>query len=121
MSQAKRDTLALALAQGRTVKDAAAEAGVSERTAYTWKSADDFRKRVEGLRAELFEAAVGKLAANSAGAADALGSLIASRNESIKLGAARIILETGARLREALELRRRLDELERRLAEVQVP
>ena len=45
----KRTAVALALAQGRTVKQAAHQAGVSERTIYYWKGIPAFGAEVDSL------------------------------------------------------------------------
>ncbi len=109
------DALLLALAGGMTVRDAARTAGVGERTA-TRRLADlDFRRRVSEVRAEMVERALGKMADGMAEAADTLRNLLRAEGESVRLGAARSILELGNKLREAVELEARLAEVERRL------
>src|SRR5262245_32571470 len=109
------DALLLALAGGLTVRDAAQAAGVGERTA-TRRLADlDFRRRVSQVRAAVVERALGKMADGMAEAADTLRGLLRAEAESVRLGAARSIQELGNKLREAVELERRINELERRL------
>jgi hypothetical protein len=108
----KRDLAALALAAGRTVRDAAAEVRMGERTLHRWLVEDpSFRARVDALRSELFNRAVGRLADQAVAAADRLGSLVGSDREAVALAAAKAVLELGPRLREAAELQQQVDEL----------
>jgi hypothetical protein len=109
------DTLLLALASGQTVRDAARAAGVGERTAARRWADPAFRRRVTRLRAELVERATGQLADGMAEAVATLRRLLTAEGESVRLGAARSILELGNRLREAVELEGRLRAVEDRL------
>ena len=111
----RRWAVALALAAGRTVRDAAAAGGAGERTVYTWLKDPAFVGRVAALRSELFALAVGRLAGLAGGAADALGGLLASASEAVRLQAARAVLEYGPRLRESDALAREIDDLKRQL------
>jgi hypothetical protein len=111
----RREAVALCLASGCTVRDAAREAGCGERTVHTWLTDPAFRNRVSQVRTELFGRAVGRLSRLAGRAADSLGELLEAQNESVRLQAAKTILEAGARLREALELAQRLDDVEARL------
>jgi hypothetical protein len=107
--------LLASLAGGATVRKAAARAGVSERTAYRRLREEAFRRRVAQARGDMVSRAVGKLADASARAVDTLRGLLSASSETARLGAARSILELGARLREAGELEERLRHLEERL------
>jgi hypothetical protein len=60
--------------------------------------------------------ALGKLADASTEAVDTLRSLLHAEAESVKLGAARAILELGNKLRDAVEVEERLARLEERKA-----
>src|SRR5215468_2793511 len=117
-SDLRREAVALLLAAGRTVKDAAREARTAERTIHYWRADDAFRRRVRELQAELFGRTVARLVSLGGQAADTLARLLDSGNEAVALGAARTVLEAGARLRETVELARRVEELEYELAEV---
>lgn len=109
--------LVAALASGATVEAAASLAGVSERTVYRRLEDPDFKKRATEARAEMIEQAVGKLAQLSAAAASTLGVLLGPATPpSTRLGAARAVLELGARLREGEDLEKRISELEAILA-----
>jgi hypothetical protein len=106
------DLLALALAAGRDVAEAAAAAGVSERTAYRRLADPAFKRRVAELRAGMVDRASGRLADGMADAAAALRDLLGHPDGRVRLGAARAMLEAGVRVREAAELEARLAALE---------
>jgi hypothetical protein len=107
--------LLVALASGQTVRDAAAAAGIGERTA-TRRAADPaFRRRVATVRAEMIDRATGQLADSMSAAARVLRQLLDAQSETVRLSAARSILELGAKLREDQELAERIAELETRL------
>jgi hypothetical protein len=114
------DALVAALAGGNTVEAAAALCAVSEATVYRRLREPGFRRRVSWARAELLERALGHLAQGSAEAAIQLRNLVAdSKDERVKLGACRTILEMGARLRETVELAEDLAEMQRQLEDLQ--
>jgi transposase-like protein len=113
-SEAKREAVALALASGKTAKAAAAECGVGERTVGLWLADDAFRRRVGALRGEMVARATGRMADGMTEAADQLRELLTAESESVRLGAARSLLELGVKLRESTELEERLADLERR-------
>jgi hypothetical protein len=107
------EALALAVASGQTLRDAAAATGIGERTA-TRRCADPaFRRRVAELRGSMVQLALGRMADGMAEAADKPRQLLAADSESVRLGAARALLELGVKLRESVELAERLDALER--------
>jgi len=56
------DELILALAAGATVREAAEQAGISERTAHRRLADADFRRAVDEARGRMFDAALGRLA-----------------------------------------------------------
>jgi hypothetical protein len=111
------EALMLALACGETVQAAAQTAGISERTAYRRLADPGTRRRVAELRADMVQRTLGKLADASTEAVDTLRSLLAVESVTAKLGAARSILELGAKLRESVELEERLAALEGQLGE----
>ena len=102
--------LVTALAGGASVRQAAAKAGIGQRTAYRRWSDPDFRQRVTEVRAEMFEQAVGMLAGAACEGVETLRELLSSKSDSVRLGAARSILELGSRLREVVELEQRLSQ-----------
>lgn len=106
----------LALAGGQTVREAAKTAGIGERTATRRLADPQFRRQVVAARAEMTQRALGRLAEASTEAVDALRGLLTSPSDTVKLGAARAILELGSRLRESLDLEARMAALEEQLA-----
>jgi hypothetical protein len=106
--------LLLAIASGQTVRDAAQQAGIGERTATRRMADPDFRRQVNELRADMVDRTLGKLANSMASAADTLEALLKADAEQVRLGAARTLLEVGNKLRETVEFERRLTEVEQR-------
>jgi len=106
----------MALAAGGTVEAAAKAADVSETTAYRRQREPAFRQRVAEVRDEMVSRAVARLSATSTLAADCLRELLKAQSETVRLGAARAILELGSRLREQEDLGARIAALERELA-----
>ena len=109
-------TLVMALAAGGTVEAAAKAADVSETTAYRRQREPAFRQRVAEVRDEMVSRAVARLSATSTLAADCLRELLKAQSETVRLGAARAILELGSRLREQEDLGARIAALEREFA-----
>jgi hypothetical protein len=111
------DTLAVSLAAGQTLREAAKAAGVSERTATNRWAEPGFKARVCTLRAEAVSRALGRLSETMTTAADTLAALLSDQDARVRLGAARAVIELGVRLREGVELEQRITELESRLRE----
>src|SRR5262249_35865384 len=109
--------LLLALAGGATVRQAAEQACLSERTVHRRLAGADFQQRVAALRGQMVERALGKLADGMAEAADTLRRLLQAESPSVRLGAARSLRELGVKRRESGELEARLRDLESLLAE----
>jgi hypothetical protein len=110
------EPLALALATGQTLRDAAAATGIGERTATRRMADPAFRRRIGELRGDMVGRALGRMADGMAEAADKLRELLTAESESVRLGAARALLELGVRLRESVELEARLVALEAALS-----
>lgn len=109
------DQLAVALASGSSVRQAASQAGVSERTAFRRLNEIAFRKRVDEIRRVALEEAVGKLSAAGSSAVETMLDLLKSEVPvSTRLAAARAVLEFGTKLRETNDFETRLCELEER-------
>ena len=107
------DQLAVALASGSSVRQAASQAYVSERTAFRRMNDVSFRKRVDEIRRVALEEAISKLSAASSSAVDTMLDLLTSEvPPSTRLAAARAVLEFGTRLRETNDFETRLCELE---------
>ena len=109
------EALLNALAAGRSVKEAAEAAGLSERTVYRRIASPAFQGRLQALRDELITVALGELVGGASEAVATLKRLLQARDERVQLGAARTLLEQVLRLREALSLEQRLAALERQV------
>ncbi len=105
----------MALAAGQTLRLAAEASGVAERTAARRWADPAFRRRVNELRSEMVQQSLGRLANGMTAAADKLRELLDAESESVRLGAARALLELGVKLRESVELEQRLADLEQHL------
>ena len=112
-------TLVMALAAGLTNKQAAQEAGVSERTVVRRLGDPAFRKQVADARATTVEQAAARLTAASLLAVRTLLQLLEAESESVRLSAAKGILELGAKMREASELEAQIHALQERLTELE--
>ena len=105
--------LAVNVAAGSSVKAASEAAGCSERTAYRISAEPKFRQRVAELRNEMTSQAVGELSAAASEAVTTIRELLASTNEpSVRLNAAKAILNALGPMSELGELRERLATLE---------
>jgi transposase-like protein len=103
---------ALALATGKTVREAARKAGIGETTLYKWLRKPAFKARVTELRERMVAEAVGKLSRGMAGAAATLERLLKSKDERVKLAAAKAILDSAVKVRDQADLADRLAAVE---------
>jgi hypothetical protein len=110
------EALALGVATGKSLREAAAAAGIGERTATRRWADPAFRRRVAELRGDMVARSLGRLADGMADAADTLRALLRAEGDSVRLGAARALLELGTKLREGVELEERLAALEAAVA-----
>jgi len=107
------EPLAVSVAGGSSIRTSAVNVGCSEQTAYNISSSLEFRRRVSEIRAAMTTEAVGKLTASCTEAVDTLQELLNATNEaSVRLNAAKAILNALGPLSEANELRQRLNNLE---------
>ena len=105
--------LLASLVSGATIANAASRAGIGERTAYRRLDDPSFRAELSGLRHQLLEDTVAEMTAASLEAARTLRALIGEGEAAtIRLGAARAILELGIRVRDQAELSGRVDAIE---------
>jgi HEAT repeat protein len=116
-SQKGDPTLIAALAAGASIREAAEAAGVGERTVYRRLQDPDFKRRVTQARSAFISGAVGKLAEASIEAVATMRELLSAKSESVRLSAARAILEIGPKLREHTELEERIAALEEATAD----
>jgi hypothetical protein len=112
----KQEAVALLLASGRSEDEAAERARCGSRTIRKWLHGQPaFPRRVAALRAAMTSQALGRLTAAMSRAADTLDTLASSaESETVRLGAARSVIELAVRLRETVELEERVAALEQR-------
>jgi transposase-like protein len=106
------DALALTIASGQTLSEAAAATGIGERTARRRWADPAFRQRVKEMRAEMVSRAAARMGDGMVEAADVLRKLLKAKKEGVRLAACRAMLELGVRLRDAAEYEARLQALE---------
>ena len=106
----KWQSLAMRVASGKSIKAAADELGIPDRTAYRYASLPEFRQTVGQLRSAALDASVGALTSATILAVTKLVELLGDPHSA--LGAAKAILVHVAPLSELGELRGRLDALE---------
>ena len=106
------DLLAAQLAAGKTVRDTAATAGVSEKTAHRRTADPDFRAKVSGVRAQFIAGAAKMLAGGMAEAAGTLRTLLADPDANVRHRAAVKLIEQGMRAVELVDLEARASELD---------
>jgi len=106
------EAIIVALATGATVGEAAAKAEVSPRTVHRRLTDTEFRAAVIQRRATMISSALGRLADGMTEAADTLRALLKADAETVRLGAARALLETSIKLRDSVEMEERVTQLE---------
>ena len=116
--QNAKTAAALALASGLTQTEAAKKVGIGERTLRRWLKQDDFRQTVAAAKAEMVSRAVAMLADASTEAAATLRRLLQADSESVRLNAAKAVIELGIKLRESEELAKRVKQLEETIATI---
>jgi HEAT repeat protein len=104
--------VAIALATGATVADAAAAGGVHPSTVKRWLRRPAFNHRIQEVRDQAISAAVGKLSEACISAAETLRELLSNSNPVVRLGAARALLYSALKGREAVDADNRIRELE---------
>jgi hypothetical protein len=109
---------ALALAMGRSVKEAADAAGVDPKTVYRWRSGKQFKVKVRQLRQEVIDTALGKLLSSLTAACDTLTELLGpGHQEGTRLRAAVALLEMASKYHGEVDVSARLAELERQVSD----
>ena len=105
--------LIAALATGATREEAAVAAGVSERTVYRRCDDHEFTSQVEDAQQDLISRSTARLGAATGQAIETLVDLLdAAQPPSVRLGAARAVLDSAMRWRDAEETELRLAALE---------
>ncbi len=113
---ARQRRLIEALLAGQTVSQACRTAGVSRATCYRWMRLPQVQAALAEGEADLLAVAMRRLLGMTGAAADALADLVTDRRlPSARLQAAKAILDSTLRLRDAAALEARLTELERKV------
>ena len=116
------EQLALALAAGLTVDEAAARIGVSKSAAFRRLRSPLIRRRVDQLRAEMVDRAIGTMAEGFVTAAATLRLLMRpSETSTIRLRAAAALLDLGAKFAVLAQLEERVAGIEATLRGDQPP
>jgi hypothetical protein len=114
--------LLLALASGATVESAARNFGVSERTVYRRLKNPEFRERIKAERTGMFQRLSGIFAASSI---QSVKTLLSLQDDAIpptvRLGAARTIIDKALHLRESVDFDERLSAVEQRGRDTERP
>lgn len=109
-----------ALVEGKPVKEAATIAGVSERTLHRWRQNPTFVTALSAASGATLSDIVARLKSGGMGAVDTLVSIQSNPkiSPSVRVAAARAVLENLTRLLELSEFEGRLEILEERLRNV---
>jgi hypothetical protein len=103
------------LAAGKSLCDAAAAAGVSERTARRRWADDAFRAQVLQVRADVLARASGQLMADISVATKVLHELMEHNDPRVRHQAAYRVITLAVQISEVAELERRMERLEKLL------
>lgn len=106
------EKLAAELAAGKSVREAATSAGVSERTAFRRLGDAAFKARVAELRSEMVRTAAGRLVDGMTEAAGVLRAGLTDPDANIRHKSAVKLIELGVKVTELAELEQRVEELE---------
>lgn len=110
------ETLAALLASGLSVPKAAKKVRLSERTLRRRLADAEFRRLLDGLKAEAVSAAAGVLGREMAASAEELVKLRRrSKDERVRLAAAKELLGAGAKVRQLEEIERQVTGLAERV------
>ncbi len=117
-----QEPLLLALACGATVEAAARQCGLSDRTVYRRLKEPAFQARLKQVRSDMIRRSAGLLTAASGEAVRTLLALMKeSSPASVRLGAARAVMEIGMKVRELAELEAEVRALEEQVAALDRP
>jgi len=106
--EARRHNVICALLEGKTMQEAADEAGISVRTLRRWKESPQFATEYEKVRREFNERLDLRLERAAASAAETLERLLTCGNPLIEMRAARTIMQSARKSAEMAETRKQL-------------
>jgi hypothetical protein len=108
----QRRIAALLLASGRSCEEAAAGAGIDQKTLYNWRRQPGFQRLVVRRRDAIVNEVVGKISALAIKAVDALDGLLDDPLPRIRLGSAKAVIESLLKAHDLLAVQGRLAEIE---------
>lgn len=108
----KQARVIAALLSSRTHTEAAAAAGISERTLYLWLADTTFQAHYQAARREAVKHALSQLQHLTSEAVATLKKLLSSGKPTVQLGAARTVLEMSIKAVEVEDVLARLEALE---------
>ena len=113
-SDSVRQRAILELLTGRTFGAAAKKVGVNERTLRKWATEDEtFKAELKAAQQAMFQAGMSRIQGLTARAVDTFGELLgADQPATVRLGAARTVLEMGIHQHDAETIRQKLAEVE---------
>jgi nicotinic acid phosphoribosyltransferase len=112
----KRTLLALALASGTPVGEAADQAGICRKTVQRWLAKPAFRRLVSRIRGQMLATALGYMTDNMTRAARTVAELLDAPEAHVRLRAARTLMSFGLRFRQSVDLTDQVHQIERELA-----
>lgn len=116
----QREKLAIALAEGMTIEEAAAEAGIGRTLAVELKADPAFQQKIKDIRTGMVQAMLGTLTSGGRRAACVLLKLIEPEADGIpnpphvRHSAARTLIESGFKARQEADFEERLRAVEER-------
>ena len=113
-----KDRLAIALAQGASIKAWARAQNVPKSTVYRWAGDPEVRREVQIHRRRAIDRAVGLMTKRTAWAANGIAKLAqSSESDSVKLGAYRSIFNDMMKVTRFAGMEERVTEIEEKLKE----
>ena len=112
-----REAAVTALITNPTIKGAASECGIAEKTLHAWLKEPDFASKVREAQAEITRATMGRVLSTVGAAIDTLAEVMAYKDSGPgpRVAAAKALLEHSLKVYELEAVQQRLDALERRL------
>lgn len=113
----KREKALTALMTNPTIKGAAEECGIAEKTLHAWLNEEDFASKVKAAQEEVTRHAIGRILLSIGRSIETLEDIMqdATNNASPRVAAARTLLDYGFKVYELQTVQQRLEALERRL------
>lgn len=112
-----REAAVAALITQPSIKRAAEECGIAEKTLHAWLNEEDFASRVKAAQEEVTKLAIGRTLLSIGRSIETLEDIMADStiNASPRVAAARTLLDYAFKVYELQTVQQRLDALERRL------